>query len=143
MSQTDHLSAADLEDLKRARSLLESGGLVVRVAETLGRPLEAGLERLPARARDVIHGATQTALNRGLEVALGTLAGRRRRSSERLHKAAAATAGAVGGFFGLGGLPGMYFGAKVQKFIYEKWIKLVLGIIVLMIGSRYILRFFL
>lgn len=105
MSQTDHLSAADLEDLKRARSLLESGGLVVRVAETLGRPLEAGLERLPARARDVIHGATQTALNQGLEVALGTLAGSRRRSSERLHKAAAATAGAVGGFFGLGGLP--------------------------------------
>jgi hypothetical protein len=99
------LSAAELEDLKRARALLEGGGLVVRVAEALGRPLEAGLERLPARAREAVQGATQTALERGLRIALGTLAEEpSRRSSERLHKAAAAASGAVGGFFGLGGL---------------------------------------
>ena len=101
---TSTLSAAELEELKRARDLLEGGGLVVRVADALGRPLEAGLARLPARARDVIQGATQTALERGLEVALGTLAEEPQRSSERLHKAAAAATGAVGGFFGLGGL---------------------------------------
>jgi hypothetical protein len=74
------------------------------VAEALGRPLEAGLERLPTRARDSIQGVTRTALERGLGVALGTMAGEPRRSSERLHKAAAAATGAVGGFFGLGGL---------------------------------------
>jgi hypothetical protein len=99
------LSPAEWEDLKKARELLESGGLVVRVAETLGRPLEAGLERLPAKARDAIQGVTRTALDQALEVALGTLAVKRRGASERLHKAAAATTGAVGGFFGLGGLP--------------------------------------
>jgi len=98
------LSSAELEELKRARSLLEGGGLVVRVAEALGRPLEAGLERLPARARDTIQRVTQTALERALGVALGTLAEQPRGSSERLHKAAAAATGAVGGFFGLGGL---------------------------------------
>lgn len=43
------LSSAELEELKRARSNLEGGGLVVRVAEALGRPLEAGLERPPMK----------------------------------------------------------------------------------------------
>ena len=48
----------------------------------------------------------------------------------------------LGILFGAGGLVGMYFGAKMQKYISEKWIKLVLGIIVFFIASRYILRFF-
>lgn len=48
----------------------------------------------------------------------------------------------LGILFGAGGLLGMYFGAKMQKYISEKWIKLVLGIIVFIIASRYILRFF-
>ena len=48
----------------------------------------------------------------------------------------------LGILFGVGGLLGMYFGAKMQKHISEKWIKLVLGIIVFIIASRYILRFF-
>jgi hypothetical protein len=101
----ERLSVTEIGDLKRARALLESGSLVVRVAEVLGRPLEAGLERLPARGREVIEGATRAALERGLRIALGTLAEEPSgRSSERLHKAAAAATGAVGGFFGLGGL---------------------------------------
>ncbi len=48
----------------------------------------------------------------------------------------------LGILFGAGGLLGMYLGAKMQKYISEKWIKLVLGIIVFIIASRYILRFF-
>ena len=48
----------------------------------------------------------------------------------------------LGILFGAGGLLGMYFGAKMQKHVSEKWIKLVLGIIVFIIASRYILRFF-
>ena len=104
MTVNGRLSGVELEELKKARSLLEGGGLVVRVAEALGRPLEAGLERLPARARDTVQGATRTALERALGAALGTMAEEPRRSSEQLHKAAAAASGAVGGFFGLGGL---------------------------------------
>jgi hypothetical protein len=103
--ERSRLSARELEELRRARSRLEGGGLVVRVAEALGRPLEAGLKRLPARAREAVQGATRTALERALRVALGTMAEEpARASSERLHKAAAAATGAVGGFFGLGGL---------------------------------------
>lgn len=48
----------------------------------------------------------------------------------------------LGILFGAGGLLGMYYGAKMQKHIPEKWIKLILGIIILIIASRYILLFF-
>ena len=48
----------------------------------------------------------------------------------------------LGILFGLGGLLGMYSGAKLQKNVSEKWIKLILGIIVFIVASRYILRFF-
>ena len=48
----------------------------------------------------------------------------------------------LGILFGTGGLFGMYFGAKTQKYISEKCIKIVLGIIVFTIASRYIWRFF-
>ncbi|MEJ2282772.1 MAG: TSUP family transporter [Desulfobacterales bacterium] len=41
--------------------------------------------------------------------------------------------------FGAGGLPGMYFGAKMQKYVSEKWLKLFLGSIVLIIAAKYIL----
>jgi uncharacterized membrane protein YfcA len=48
----------------------------------------------------------------------------------------------LGILFGVGGLLGMYFGAKMQKYISEKWIKLILGIIVFIIATRYVLKFF-
>jgi uncharacterized membrane protein YfcA len=48
----------------------------------------------------------------------------------------------LGILFGTGGLLGMYFGAKMQKYVSEKWIKLILGIIVFIIASRYVLKFF-
>ena len=48
----------------------------------------------------------------------------------------------LGILFGAGGLLGMYFGAKMQKYISETWIKLALGIIVFTIASKYIWRFF-
>lgn len=48
----------------------------------------------------------------------------------------------LGILFGTGGLLGMYFGAKMQKFVSEKWIKLVLGLIVFTVASKYIWPFF-
>jgi uncharacterized membrane protein YfcA len=48
----------------------------------------------------------------------------------------------LGILFGAGGLFGMYFGAKMQKYISETWIKLALGIIIFTIASKYIWRFF-
>ena len=45
----------------------------------------------------------------------------------------------LGILFGAGGLTGMYLGARLQKYVSEKWIKLMLGTIVLVIALRYIL----
>ncbi len=48
----------------------------------------------------------------------------------------------LGILFGAGGLLGMYFGAKMQKYLPEKGIKFVLAAIVSFIACRYILVFF-
>ena len=48
----------------------------------------------------------------------------------------------LGILFGAGGLMGMYLGARMQKYFSDKWIKLMLGTIVFIIASRYVLRFF-
>jgi hypothetical protein len=47
----------------------------------------------------------------------------------------------LGILFGLGGLVGMYYGAKLQENVSERWIKLILGTVVLVVALRYILRF--
>ncbi len=48
----------------------------------------------------------------------------------------------LGILFGAGGLLGMYLGAKMQKYASEKWIRLMLGTVIIMVASKYIFRFF-
>jgi hypothetical protein len=99
------LSARDLDDLARAKRLLSTPSLAIRLTHLVGRPIERGLERLPRRALEVVHHATRAALERALDVAIASL-GRSRSpvASERAHKVATVTTGAVGGLFGLAGL---------------------------------------
>jgi uncharacterized membrane protein YfcA len=47
----------------------------------------------------------------------------------------------LGILFGAGGLMGMYLGARVQKYAPERWIKLMLGGVIIIVASKYILRF--
>jgi hypothetical protein len=49
---------------------------------------------------------------------------------------------ALGALFGIGGLLGTYTGARLQKFIPELWIKVVLGVLVTFLAVRYIIQFF-
>jgi hypothetical protein len=49
---------------------------------------------------------------------------------------------ALGGLFGLGGLLGTYVGARVQKFLPELWIHLLLGVLVTGVALHYIRQFF-
>ncbi len=58
-----------------------------------------------------------------------------------INGAAAAPDWLLGILFGLGGLMGMYFGAKVQKYVPGRWIKLLLGTVIIIVASKYILRF--
>jgi hypothetical protein len=48
----------------------------------------------------------------------------------------------LGLLFGAGGFAGMYLGARCQKFMPQKIIKLMLGTIILFLAVKYILQFF-
>ncbi|MDI6890225.1 MAG: sulfite exporter TauE/SafE family protein [Thermodesulfovibrionales bacterium] len=48
----------------------------------------------------------------------------------------------LGFLFGAGGFAGMYLGARFQKFVPQKYIKLMLGIIIIFLAIRYISQFF-
>ncbi len=48
----------------------------------------------------------------------------------------------LGILFGVGGLLGMYFGAKYQRNMPEKTIKLILAIVVYTVAGKYILQYF-
>lgn len=49
---------------------------------------------------------------------------------------------ALGCLFGVGGFAGMYTGARLQKFIPQNFIKLMLGIIITALAIGYIVQFF-
>ena len=49
----------------------------------------------------------------------------------------------LGILFGIGGLVGMYLGARVQKYVPSVWLKLMLGSIVLFVAVRYVLGYLL
>ncbi len=49
----------------------------------------------------------------------------------------------LGSLFGAGGFIGMYLGARFQKFVPQKIIKLMLGIIIIFLAVRYLTQFFL
>ena len=47
----------------------------------------------------------------------------------------------LGILFGMGGLLGMYLGARVQKHVPARWIKLLLASVIVVVAATYILRF--
>jgi len=47
----------------------------------------------------------------------------------------------LGILFGSGGLMGMYLGARAQKYVPGRWIKLMLGGVIIIVALKYILRF--
>jgi hypothetical protein len=48
----------------------------------------------------------------------------------------------LGFLFGAGGFIGIYFGARMQKFVPQKFIKLMLGVIIIFLAFHYIIQFF-
>lgn len=100
------LSDTDREALRYAKELLENPGLVAKITNLIGVPLEKGFALLPKRWSDVVKSATTKSLRAALHVALATLGERPQKQSwEILHKFAVAATGAGGGTFGLAGLP--------------------------------------
>jgi hypothetical protein len=91
----------DLEQLKRAKGLLENPGIAAKFSAVLGSPFEKGMKMLPARWQKSVHTATEAALMKALDVAVKSLGTRRGSSNDRIHRLAAAASGAAGGAFGI------------------------------------------
>jgi len=99
------LSKAELDELKRARDLLEHPGIAAKLSAIVGSPFEKGMKMLPKRWQKNVHGATEKALMKALDIAVRSLGAKRRGgSSDGLHKLAVATSGAIGGAFGIAAL---------------------------------------
>jgi len=109
------LKKSDREFIREAADYLENPSFLVRVTDLIGKPIEAGIEALPEGARKTITQVTQSSLETGLDIAIGTIgrggaggfdSGREEsRLTDWLHTAATAVTGGVGGFFGLAALP--------------------------------------
>ena len=95
------LTDADLASLREAKLLLEQPGLVARLSNYIGQPVELLIDRLPAGSGELITKATDQALRAALKLALSTLKGESGTPSNRLHKISAAASGVAGGAFGL------------------------------------------
>ncbi|MBF0345499.1 MAG: sulfite exporter TauE/SafE family protein [Nitrospirae bacterium] len=48
----------------------------------------------------------------------------------------------LGFLFGIGGFIGMYIGARLQKFVPQRHLKLIIGLIIVLLALRYITQFF-
>jgi hypothetical protein len=99
------MDGADLDALRRAKAILETPGLAIRIADKVGMPIEALVRRLPPAAQGAIAAATRNALGRSLEYALRTLdTANRDAPANWLHRGVAVASGAAGGALGLPGL---------------------------------------
>jgi hypothetical protein len=106
MESKDHeLTGNDYERLKRAVTLLENPRWTAKVTDLIGMPIEWAIERLPKRANQIISKATTKAIWQALNAAVATMNARHKGRPKRwMHKGAVAASGAIGGFFGFGGL---------------------------------------
>ncbi len=99
------LTPTHLQELKRAKSLLENPGLAVKLASLLGMPLEKVLENLPAKWSTKLEDIIQTALKKAADAAVYSLKDEPgKESSDTWHKLSVAVSGGLGGLFGLAAL---------------------------------------
>jgi hypothetical protein len=88
------LAAADLNDLRVAKSKLEYPGLTARITALIGKPIETGFKLLPRNWNEKITDITQAVLLKGLETAVRTMGGIKTKSSrDWLHRILVASSG--------------------------------------------------
>ena len=89
----------EIDDLSRAKTLLENPSFAIKAANYIGRPVEFALEKIDSER---LHYATSKALQTALNVAVSSLGEKRPGISSNLtHRLMVGSSGAVGGFFGL------------------------------------------
>ena len=102
---SSEITATHLDELRYAKSLLETPGLAIKLSGFLGLPIEKGMDLLPANAKSIIFSTTTKSLEGALKIALYTLSNHQYKpASNNIHKLSAAMSGGVGGAFGLAAL---------------------------------------
>ena len=92
----------DLNDLKKAKALLENPGIVAKITHLLGTPIEIGFELLPDNWNVKVGEVTQAALFKAVQAAVLTMKDLPGKEASNIwHKLAVVTTGGIGGFFGL------------------------------------------
>jgi hypothetical protein len=95
----------DLNDLQRAKHVLENPSLAAKITSLFGSPIEKGFELLPDKWTEVVSDATRRALETALDLALLTLDKDGRGQAQNIwHKLAVAVSGGTGGALGIAGL---------------------------------------
>lgn len=99
------LEPQDLEALRWATQHLEHPSLAARLSSVIGTPVEIVAKLLPRRVYKRMHAWADAAIAKTLEVAVSSLRHAHEADShDGLYRTLAASAGAVGGLFGLYGL---------------------------------------
>ena len=116
------LTPTDLATLEEAYAKLENPSLAIRLSSAIGMPVEAVAKQLskktPKAVADVVGDSTRTAIEFVMVNTVRTMTGEEATPpSLRLHKAAAATTGALSGLLGL------------QALIIDSWFDNYLGIV--------------
>lgn len=97
------LSREDLALLERSRRLLEHPGIAARLSQLIGRPLEAGMRKLPKGFQRAVNGTVEAAIQRAMDAAVWSMDSEvsATRPSNNWHKAMVGLSGGIGGAFGL------------------------------------------
>jgi hypothetical protein len=102
----DAMEAEDLETLKWATQHLEHPSLAMRLSSVLGTPIEIAVKLLPRPLYKRANAMAHTAISKALKTAVSTLRhDERPNPHNRYYRVLAAGSGAVGGLFGIYGLP--------------------------------------
>jgi len=100
------VSDEHIDELRRAKALLENPNIAAKITNLLGIPIEKGFELLPAGWSEAVSTGTKAALEKALDFAVYTMHSQdHSASSNFVHKLLVAASGAGGGAFGLPALP--------------------------------------
>lgn len=93
---------SDINDLKKAKTLLENPGIAAKITNLIGTPIEKAIKFLPPNWGGKVAEITQSALTSAIKAAVLTMKDAPHGEASNIwHKFSAATTGGIGGFFGL------------------------------------------
>ena len=95
----EYMSDEDIAELKRAKQILENPSFAMKLASSVGRPIELVIEKVDSKKLTEI---TQKALTKSLDMAISSLDTKDKiATSNTKHKIMTSISGAIGGAFGL------------------------------------------